>query len=145
MKLRILDLAEADLLSGFRFYERRSREVGWYFLDSHSATLSPYTSTPAYTGNIWAFFGCCLVVFPMPFITESRAMRSRCGAFWIAGAIHDGFRNNSGTPKTKPDAANRRYAGKDAFHSVPDLSLSRFRNWDAVESVLTAAVADRLP
>ncbi len=27
MKLRILDLAEADLLSGFRFYERRSRGV----------------------------------------------------------------------------------------------------------------------
>ena len=34
-------------------------------------------------------------------------------------------------------------AGKDAFHSVPDLSLSRFRKWDAAESVLTAAVTDR--
>ena len=33
-------------------------------------------------------------------------------------------------------------AGKDAFHSVPDLSLCRFRKWDAVESVLTAAVTD---
>ncbi len=31
MKLRILDLAEADLLSGFRFYERRSRGVGGIF------------------------------------------------------------------------------------------------------------------
>lgn len=39
MKLRILDLAEADLLSGFRFYERRSRGVGWYFLDSLSAEI----------------------------------------------------------------------------------------------------------
>jgi len=29
MKLRILDLAEADLLQGFRFYERKSRGVGW--------------------------------------------------------------------------------------------------------------------
>jgi plasmid stabilization system protein ParE len=34
MNLRILDLAEADLLRGFRFYERKSRGVGWYFLDS---------------------------------------------------------------------------------------------------------------
>jgi plasmid stabilization system protein ParE len=39
MKLRILDLAEADLLSGFRFYERRSAAVGWYFLDSLSAEI----------------------------------------------------------------------------------------------------------
>jgi plasmid stabilization system protein ParE len=39
MNLRILDLAEADLLSGFRFYERRSRGVGWYFLDSLSAEI----------------------------------------------------------------------------------------------------------
>ena len=39
MKLRILDLAEVDLLSGFRFYERRFRGVGWYFLDSLSAEI----------------------------------------------------------------------------------------------------------
>ena len=39
MKLRILDLAEADLLSGFRFYEQRSAAVGWYFLDSLSAEI----------------------------------------------------------------------------------------------------------
>ncbi len=39
MKLRILDLAEADLLRGFRFYERKSRGVGWYFLDTLSAEI----------------------------------------------------------------------------------------------------------
>jgi len=39
MKLRILDLAEADLLSGFSFYEQRSATVGWYFLDSLSAEI----------------------------------------------------------------------------------------------------------
>ena len=39
MKLRILDLAEADLLLGFRFYEQRSGAVGWYFLDSLSAEI----------------------------------------------------------------------------------------------------------
>jgi plasmid stabilization system protein ParE len=39
MKLRILDLAEADLLSGFRFYERRSAAAGWYFLDGLFAEI----------------------------------------------------------------------------------------------------------
>jgi len=39
MRLRILDLAEADMLRGFRFYERKSRGVGWYFLDSLSAEI----------------------------------------------------------------------------------------------------------
>ncbi len=34
MKLRILDLAEADLLSGFRFYEKQSDGLGAYFLDT---------------------------------------------------------------------------------------------------------------
>ena len=39
MTLRILDLAEADLLRGFRFYERKSRGVGWYFLDCLSSEI----------------------------------------------------------------------------------------------------------
>ena len=39
MNLRILDLAETDLLRGFRFYERKSRGVGWYFLDSLYAEI----------------------------------------------------------------------------------------------------------
>jgi len=37
--LRILSLAEADLLDGFRFYERQGRGVGWYFLDSLSSDI----------------------------------------------------------------------------------------------------------
>jgi len=32
--LRILSLAEVDLLDGFRFYERQGSRVGWYFLES---------------------------------------------------------------------------------------------------------------
>ena len=39
MTLWILDLAEADLLRGFRFYEGKSRGVGWYFLDTLSAEI----------------------------------------------------------------------------------------------------------
>jgi len=39
MNLRILDLAEADLWRGFRFYQRKSRGVGWYFFDTLSAEI----------------------------------------------------------------------------------------------------------
>ena len=39
MKLRILDVAEADLLRGFRFYQRKCKGVGWYFLESLYAEI----------------------------------------------------------------------------------------------------------
>jgi plasmid stabilization system protein ParE len=34
MRIRLLSLAEQDLLAGFRFYERQSTGVGSYFLDT---------------------------------------------------------------------------------------------------------------
>jgi len=34
MKIEILDAAEKDLIDGFRFYERQSKGLGNYFLDS---------------------------------------------------------------------------------------------------------------
>ena len=34
MKLRILDLAEADLVSGFNFYERPPNGIGNYFMET---------------------------------------------------------------------------------------------------------------
>ena len=34
MKIELLDLAEADLLAGFRFYEAQSSGIGSYFPDS---------------------------------------------------------------------------------------------------------------
>jgi plasmid stabilization system protein ParE len=39
VRLRILSLAESDLLAGFRFYERQSSGVGWYFLDTLSSDI----------------------------------------------------------------------------------------------------------
>ena len=47
MKLRILDLAEADLLSGFQFYERQSVGIGSYFMDT---LLSDIESLRLYAG-----------------------------------------------------------------------------------------------
>ena len=34
MRVRILDTAERDLENGYRFYERQSHGLGYYFLDS---------------------------------------------------------------------------------------------------------------
>ena len=45
MTIRVLSLAEADLLDGFRFYERQSHGVGWYFLETLNSdieSLRPY-------------------------------------------------------------------------------------------------------
>jgi hypothetical protein len=46
MKVRILDVAEADLLSGFRFYEWQSSGAGWYFLDTLAAVFGTHSSAP---------------------------------------------------------------------------------------------------
>lgn len=47
MKLRILSLAEGDLLDGFAFYERQQPGVGSYFLD---ALYSDIESLRLYAG-----------------------------------------------------------------------------------------------
>lgn len=47
MRIRILSLAESDLLNGFRFYERQETGVGSYFLD---ALYSDIESLRLYAG-----------------------------------------------------------------------------------------------
>lgn len=54
MKLRILDLAEADLLSGYRFYEGQSAGIGSYFLET---LLSDIESLRLYAGIHREVFG----------------------------------------------------------------------------------------
>ena len=39
MQIRITDSAEADLLTGFAFYERQQQGIGEYFLDSLYADI----------------------------------------------------------------------------------------------------------
>jgi len=53
--IRIVDLAEADLLRGFRFYERKARGVGSYFLES---LYSEIDSLQLYAGIHPRRFGC---------------------------------------------------------------------------------------
>lgn len=47
MRIRILSLAESDLLNGFRFYERQETGVGSYFLN---ALYSDIESLRLYAG-----------------------------------------------------------------------------------------------
>lgn len=39
MKIQILDAAEQDLITGFKFYESQSQGLGHYFLDSVYADI----------------------------------------------------------------------------------------------------------
>jgi plasmid stabilization system protein ParE len=39
MKIKILKSAQADLLGGYRFYERQKKGLGNYFLDSLSSDI----------------------------------------------------------------------------------------------------------
>ena len=48
MKVTILDAAENDLESGYRFYEKQSRGLGTYFLDSLYSDID----SMAYFGGI---------------------------------------------------------------------------------------------
>jgi hypothetical protein len=58
--LRILSLAETDLLDGFRFYERQGRGVGWYFLESLNSDIE---SLRLYAGAHRRVFGYQHVTF----------------------------------------------------------------------------------
>ena len=54
MTLRILRLAEADLLDGFVFYERQGSGLGWYFLESLNSDIE---SLRLYAGTHRRVFG----------------------------------------------------------------------------------------
>lgn len=54
MNIRILSLAENDLLAGFRFYERQSEGIGSYFLDT---LYSEIESLRLYAGTHCRFQG----------------------------------------------------------------------------------------
>jgi plasmid stabilization system protein ParE len=54
VKVQILDLANADLLEGYRFYERQCRGVGSYFVET---LFSDIESLQLYAGIHRRFFG----------------------------------------------------------------------------------------
>jgi len=54
MKIQLLDVAERDLIEGFHFYERQSKGLGSYFLDS---LFSDIESLQLYSGIHAKYFG----------------------------------------------------------------------------------------
>ncbi len=54
MRIKLLDEAEQDLIDGFAFYERQSKGLGEYFLDSIFADIE---SLRLYAGIHTVFFG----------------------------------------------------------------------------------------
>ncbi|MBN1639507.1 MAG: type II toxin-antitoxin system RelE/ParE family toxin [Ignavibacteriales bacterium] len=54
MKIKILKSAQADLLGGYRFYERQKKELGNYFLDSLNSDIE---SLKIYAGIHSIHFG----------------------------------------------------------------------------------------
>jgi hypothetical protein len=57
MRIEILDSAEKDLLDGFEFYERQSKGLGNYFLDSlfsdiESLYLCRYSRPPFWISSL---------------------------------------------------------------------------------------------
>jgi hypothetical protein len=54
MRIELLDLAEKDLINGFIFYERQSKGIGNYFLDSIFADIE---SLHLYAGIHTLHFG----------------------------------------------------------------------------------------
>ena len=91
MRLRILSLAETDLLYGFRFYERQRPGVGSYFLD---ALYSDIESLRLYAGvhrRVYGYHRALSKRFPFGIYTMSVMRRSMSGAYWIADAIPAGL------------------------------------------------------
>ena len=72
MKIKLSSVAEQQLEEGYRFYQRQSKGIGDYFLDSLMADIKyPCTSMPVSTpftlANITAFW---LNASPARFTTE---------------------------------------------------------------------------
>lgn len=92
MKLRLLSLAETDLLDGFRFYEGQG--VGSYFLD---ALYSDIESLRLYVGihqRIYGYHRAPSKREPFALYYDVSEKKSVSGACWIAGEIHAGSRGS---------------------------------------------------
>jgi plasmid stabilization system protein ParE len=56
LKIQVLDLAEADLLAGFHFYEQQASGVGSYFLESLSADIGSLCLHAGVHRRVFGFF-----------------------------------------------------------------------------------------
>ena len=90
MTLRILSLAEADLLNGFRFYERQSSGVGLYFLESLTSDIESLRLYAGIHRKVFGYHRMLSKRFPFVVYYDLHEDEIRFGAFWIADAIRIG-------------------------------------------------------
>jgi hypothetical protein len=90
--LRILSLAEVDLLAGFRFYERQGKVVALVGIFSNhlTLTLNPFDSMPARIDAPLVIIECSRNDFRSPSIMTCTRTKSEFGVCWIAEAIRAG-------------------------------------------------------
>ncbi|HKB91639.1 MAG TPA: type II toxin-antitoxin system RelE/ParE family toxin [Opitutaceae bacterium] len=94
MKLRLLDLAEDDLLGGFLFYERQPSRIGSYFLES---LYSDIESLRLYAGihrEVPGYYKLLSKRFPYAIYYKLEGEEISVGECWTAGASLNGFESN---------------------------------------------------
>lgn len=91
VKIEILDLAEQDLLDGYRFYEKQAAGLGRYFLEHIYLDIE---SLKAYAGIHLKphknYYRLLSKKFPFPFITPLRMTRHLFKQSWTAVVIPNG-------------------------------------------------------
>lgn len=75
MKVRLLDLAGADLVDAYRFYELQSVGVGAYFFNTLTAEIKTLRQYAGILSVYLVTIGCSRAVFPTPFTIRWRAMK----------------------------------------------------------------------
>jgi hypothetical protein len=85
--LRVLSLAEGDLLDGFRFYERQSSGVGWYFLETLNSDIESLRLYAGIHRRVFGYHRMLSKRFPFAIYYDLREEESEFGAFLIADEI----------------------------------------------------------
>ena len=91
MRIEILGSAEKDLIDGFNFYERQSKGLGDYFLDSLFSDIESLYIYAVFMPSISGINVCFPKDSTSPFTIGYR--RTSCGSmlFWIVAGILRGF------------------------------------------------------
>ena len=90
MTLKILSLAETDLLDGFRFYEWQAGRVGWYFLESLNSGIESLRLYAGTHRRILGYHRMLETISVRDLFMTCKMTKSEFGACWIAEAIRAG-------------------------------------------------------
>ena len=91
MKIRVLDLAEANLLAGFITTNCSRPASVRIFWSRFTLTSSRSASMRVSIAGSLVFSACCPAGFPMRCIIGSTKMKSKSGGFWTVAGTRTGF------------------------------------------------------